>query len=61
MAEETAHRPPWRVDRRLAERGLAEAFRVEPGPVRTSELAVEVGDGAIIAGQVSVGEPSFGQ
>jgi len=30
MAEETTHGPPRRVDRRLAERRLVEAFRVEP-------------------------------
>ena len=40
VAEETAHRPPRRLDRRLAVAG-----RVEPGAMHAGDLAVEIGDG----------------
>ena len=45
VTEEIAHRPPWRVDRRLAERRVAEAARVEPGAMRAGQAAREIGDG----------------
>jgi antirestriction protein ArdC len=45
MAEETAHGPSRRVDRRLAEAAGVEAFGVEPGAMRAGAAAVEIGDG----------------
>ena len=60
IAEEIAHRPSRRVDRRLAER-RREAARVEPGAMRAGQMAERSVTAAIIAGQVSVDEPSSGR
>ena len=56
MTEKVAHRPPRRVDRRLAERRLGEAAGIEPGAMRAGQMPPSRSvTEAIIAGQVSVG------
>ncbi len=58
IAEKIAHRaPPSR--RRVS--GALSRRRIEPGAMRAGDPTAEIGDGAIIAGQVSVGECSSGR
>src|SRR3546814_4662457 len=46
MTEKVAHRPPRRVDRRLAEHRLGKAAGIEPGAVRPGQMSREIGDGS---------------
>src|SRR3546814_14255437 len=46
MTEKVAHRPPRRVDRRLAEHRLGKAAGTEPGAVRPGQMSREIGDGS---------------
>ena len=44
VAQEITHRPPWRVDRRLAQPIGVKALRIEPCAVDTRDRAIEIGD-----------------
>src|SRR3546814_4192227 len=46
MTEKVAHRPPRRVDLRLAAHRLGKAAGIEPGAVRPGQMSRDIGDGS---------------